>query len=125
MSTTDIPKCKCIIVGNSGAGKTCIAQKLVFDTFSGNIMTTIGVSSFTHKITVDDSVELKMDIWDTVGQERYASMNNQFFNGAHIAILTYDITCRESFENLERRWIKDVKQYGGENLSKLLIYINT
>ena len=122
MSSLNVLKCKCILVGEPSIGKTCIAERLTSNTFNKNTISTLGCSSYQYKITVDGTAELTMDIWDTVGQERYASMNNQFFKGAQIAFLVYDITKRESFEKLEQRWIPAIKQKGGENLSKIYIY---
>ena len=100
---------KCIVVGDPGTGKTCIVQRLAFDNFLENPDTTISASSFLHVLQYGNTT-LKMEIWDTAGQELYMSLNKIFFKGAKIVILTYDITRKESFDAIETLWLKQTKE---------------
>lgn len=98
-----------MIVGDSGTGKTCIASRLAFDNFSNNPGATIGASNFTHIFTFGDT-SLKLDIWDTAGQEAYRSLNKIFYKDAQIVILAYDITNENSFKNISLVWLPQVKE---------------
>lgn len=57
-----------------------------------------------------DSITVKAQIWDTAGQERYKAFSATYFIGAHAALITYDITERRSFENIQK-WIQEIGQY--------------
>ena len=100
---------KCVVVGDSGTGKTCIAQRLAFNNFTENQESTIGVSNFTYLFEFGDT-SLKLEIWDTAGQEAYRSLNRIFYKDAKIVILTYDITKNESFKNISTIWLPQVKE---------------
>lgn len=105
---------KCVVVGDSGTGKTCIAQRLAFNNFTDNPESTIGASNFTHLIEFGDT-SLKLEIWDTAGQEAYRSLNRIFYKDAKIVILTYDITNYESFKNISTIWLPQVKECVDQN----------
>ena len=105
---------KCVVVGDSGTGKTCIAQRLAFNNFTDNQESTIGVSNFTYLFEFGDT-SLKLEIWDTAGQEAYRSLNRIFYKDAKIVILTYDITNNESFKNISTIWLPQVKECVDQN----------
>eukprot|EP00038_Savillea_parva_P016988 m.18755 g.18755 ORF g.18755 m.18755 type:complete len:1300 (-) comp3624_c0_seq2:178-4077(-) len=98
---------KVILIGDSNVGKSCIAMRACQQIFSPNIKTTLGVNI--------DFAELKfplqkvtLQIYDTAGQEQYRSMTRQFYRGCNAALLVYDLTSMESFENLAR-WHAELK----------------
>ena len=66
---------------------------------------------------------IKFDIWDTSGQEKYRSLNKLFYRDAKIAILVYDITSNQSFQELKNYWYSEVKNECPENMSKFIINI--
>ena len=72
----------------------------------------MGATYATKTIEIPEiGKSITLDIWDTAGQERYKSLTKFFFVGAKMAILVYDITRKESFDNLES-WLKDLKEHG-------------
>ena len=111
--------CKTIIVGNSGVGKTSIISRYIrkFDPYAKS---TIG-ASFTNKLETINGTQILFEIWDTAGQERFRSINSIFYQDAYICILVYDITNKQSFENIGY-WIEGITKVK-DNLSKILIYI--
>jgi Ras-related protein Rab-2A len=79
---------------------------------------TIGVE-FGAFITKIEEKLVKLQIWDTAGQESFRSITRIFYRGAHVVFLTYDITREETFNNLIE-WLKEVRQHGN---SDILIYL--
>ena len=107
-------RCKTILVGNSGVGKTSIISSYI-SKYNRNEKSTIG-ASFTNKKEEIDGQEIIFEIWDTAGQERFRSVNTIFYQDAYICILVYDITKRESFDNLKDYWYKAVKEQGSAGM---------
>ncbi|KFO19626.1 Ras-related protein Rab-7b [Fukomys damarensis] len=97
---------KLIIVGALGVGKTSLLHQYVHKTFYEEYQTTLGASILSKVILLDDTT-LKLQIWDTGGQERFRSMVSTFYKGSDGCILAFDVTDLESFEALAV-WRDDV-----------------
>lgn len=80
---------------------------------------TIGVGFGTRFVTVNDQ-QTKLQIWDTAGQESFRSITRSYYRGAAGALLVYDITRRETFENLSV-WLEDARQHANPNTVIMLI----
>ena len=94
--------CKVVLLGESGVGKTCIISRYVNNTYDEKSETTNGASYASKTLDFDSyNKSLRFDIWDTAGQEKYRSLTRFFYKDAAIAILVYDITRRDSFEELK------------------------
>ena len=106
--------CKIILVGDSGVGKTCIINSYL-DKYNPNVGPTINTSFFS-KIDIIDNYKINFQIWDTVGQEKYRSLNSLFFKDAHICILVYDITREETFKNIKNYWYEAAITNGAEGI---------
>ena len=102
---------KCIIVGDSGVGKTCILYRYIKDEFNEYEMT-IGVDFFHKNMTINDK-KLNLQIWDTAGSEGYKSITKGYFSNTACCILVYDITRPESFKSIIN-WIEDVRNYNND-----------
>ena len=114
-STDDKPiNCKIILVGDSGVGKTSLIARYL-NKYSPNIVTTIN-TSFYSKLVVIDDYKINFQIWDTVGQEKYRSLNSLFFKDANICILVYDITKEKTFNNIKNYWYESVITNGSEGI---------
>lgn len=107
---------KVLIIGNDQTGKTYFLQRYFEDYFEELYKPTIGLE-FRSKIIVLKDKRIKLQIWDTSGQEKYKSFTTSYYKLANIIILLYDITSKESFESLES-YIKDI-----DDLSKIQICI--
>ena len=105
-----IPYLKITLIGDTGAGKTCIINRYINDDFFSNKASTMGVSC-SNKLVKEDNKLLRVDLWDTAGQEQYRSLGRHFYKDSYVIILVYDITNRESFENLKIIWYKDLLKY--------------
>ena len=117
--------CKVVLLGESSVGKTSIITRFIDDSFSANGMATTGASYANKSIVYRDYKKaLKFEIWDTAGQEKYRSLTQIFYKDASIAILVYDVTDERSFEELEKFWYNQLKEYAIKDISikSYLIY---
>lgn len=110
---------KVVLIGDMGVGKTCVVQRFKNGTYVEKQGTTIGVD-FTMKTLVIDGKRIKLQIWDTGGQERFRTITQSYYRSANGIILCYDLTCPESFLSLQR-WIDDVAKFAVPNVAKILV----
>lgn len=92
-----IKKIKLVLLGNSAAGKSCIVQRMIFNTFNVNNTSTIGAAYMCY--SVDKNIRIEM--WDTAGQERYNSLIPMYARGAEIVIFVIDIE-----KNIDQQVVK-------------------
>jgi small GTP-binding protein len=110
---------KVVLIGDSGVGKSNILSRYLKDEFNLHTKTTVGVEFGTKKIEVD-GMKIKAQIWDTAGQERYKSITNAYYKGSKGALLVYDITKKESFDNIEK-WLQEFKRNCEPDITIILI----
>ena len=109
--------CKVVLLGESGVGKTCIISRYVNNTYDEKSETTNGASYASKIIELEQYKQsLRFDIWDTAGQEKYRSLTKFFYKDAAIAVLVYDITRRDSFEEVKNYWYEQLKTCGEKNI---------
>ena len=113
--------CKIVLLGEAGVGKTSIITRYTANTFSDVLMSTTGASFATKKIAINEENKVKLQLWDTAGQEKYRSLAKIFYQNAQAAIFVYDITRRDSFENLKSFWIKELKNNATNDLILALV----
>ena len=99
---------KMIIIGDSSVGKTCIFKKITSGVFIEKSISTIGMDRRTLTFTIEGNKEIDIQLWDTAGQERFRSITSSYYKASQGLILMYDITKRESFDNVGN-WIENVK----------------
>ena len=112
---------KVVLIGDASVGKSSLMLRYVDDTFEDNYICTIGVD-FKIKTFELDGRKIKFQIWDTAGQERFRPITNCYFRGAEGCIACFDITSRESFENV-RVWINDFREQSSVDHGKNVVLI--
>eukprot|EP00005_Dracoamoeba_jomungandri_P001985 CAMPEP_0174250002 /NCGR_PEP_ID=MMETSP0439-20130205/315_1 /TAXON_ID=0 /ORGANISM="Stereomyxa ramosa, Strain Chinc5" /LENGTH=199 /DNA_ID=CAMNT_0015329959 /DNA_START=47 /DNA_END=646 /DNA_ORIENTATION=+ len=110
---------KYIIVGDTGVGKSCLLLQFTDKRFQPCHDLTIGVEFGSRTLTIDDN-QVKLQIWDTAGQEKFRSITRSYYRGAAGALLVYDITRRSTFEHLTT-WLEDCRKYSNSNIVIMLI----
>ena len=110
---------KYIIIGDSGVGKSCLLLQFTDKRFEPVHDLTIGVE-FGARMVVIDSKQIKLQIWDTAGQESFRSITRSYYRGACGALLVYDVTRRETFDHLQS-WLEDARQNANTNMTIMLI----
>ena len=114
MSDINCLKCKVIFVGDSSVGKSCIINRYINDSFQNQVVT-LGCNSLLKTMTID-KYNIKFDIWDTAGMEKFRSLNAQFYKDANIVILVYEIINLNSFNSIKNYWYKDIIENSNKNI---------
>ena len=81
---------KVIVIGNSGVGKSCLSMQATKHTFENNYLATVGFEFFAFNMKYNGQV-IKLQIWDTCGQEIYRSLITSFYKNSSLAIIVYSI----------------------------------
>ena len=110
---------KLILIGDSYVGKSNILLKYLKNQFNENSKTTIGVEFGTKNIIINNK-RIKIQIWDTAGQERYRSITSAYYKGAKGALIVYDITRKNTFDNIDK-WITDLKLNGDKDICIIIL----
>ena len=102
---------KVTVLGNSGVGKSSIVARYISGVFTDSIISTTG-ANYSQKLIDKDNNKLRLNIWDTAGQEKYRALGQKYYKDAYIIIIIYDITNIESFESIKTDWYNDIQKYG-------------
>ena len=111
---------KYIIVGDSSVGKSCLLLQFTDQRFKAAHDLTIGVEFGSRTIQVDNSNTVKLQIWDTAGQESFRSITRSYYRGAICALLVYDITRKYTFQNLVR-WLEEMLEHAYSRMTIILV----
>ena len=110
---------KILLLGDSEVGKSCFLMRYSDNVFVENYITTIGLDYKLKYVQLDSGETIKVQLWDTAGQDRYRTIAKNYYKGSHGILLLYDVTKLSSFENI-REWIKDIKE---EVYEKAIIFL--
>ena len=119
----EVIPCKVVLIGESGVGKTSIMSRFSSNTFNSSLNSTAGANFTTKQLEIKGfKQQIKFEVWDTAGQEKYRALAKVFYKNSNICIFVYDITRRESFENLKNFWVNEVEVNSSPNMSKSFFY---
>ncbi|XP_052053107.1 ras-related protein Rab-26 isoform X2 [Apodemus sylvaticus] len=111
---------KVMLVGDSGVGKTCLLVRFKDGAFlAGTFISTVGID-FRNKVLDVDGMKVKLQIWDTAGQERFRSVTHAYYRDAHALLLLYDITNKDSFDNIQA-WLTEIQEYAQQDVVLMLL----
>ena len=110
---------KIIIIGDQNVGKSCLSIKASRNYFEDFYSPTVGFEFVSFNVRIEDK-NIKLQIWDTCGQEVYRSLISSFYRSASLAIMVYSIDNDDSFNNIEK-WLNDVKTQSNPNIKIFLI----
>ena len=110
---------KMIIIGDSGVGKSCLSIRGTKDVFEPMYSPTIGFEFMAFYVKVNGQT-IKLQIWDTCGQEVYRSLISSFYNNSSLAIIVYSIDSKESFNNLEF-WLNELRVKANPDINIFVI----
>jgi Ras-related protein Rab-1A len=131
---------KILLIGDSDVGKTCLILRYADDCWTDTHVSatghtihahtlllhapcgqiaTIGVDFKLKTIRCDDTV-VRLQIWDTAGQDRFRSLTESYYRNAHAVVLVYSITDMPSFQSVQR-WLDEVNKVAGSGVVKLLL----
>ena len=110
---------KVLLIGDSSVGKTSVLLRYVEDKFNAEFQTTIGVDFKVSTFNMNGK-SIKLQLWDTAGQDRFKNIVASYYRGAHGILLMYDITNQTSYQNVQR-WYDEAQNYLQKSVPKLLI----
>ena len=110
---------KLIVVGDCNVGKSSLIIKAIKNYFEELYSPTVGFEFLSFHIKISDQ-NIKLQIWDTCGQEVYRSLINSFYRNSSLAILVYSIDNKNSFKHLEE-WLNDIKSQANPDIKIFLI----
>ena len=100
-------------------GKSSIILRYIDDTFSVNLMNSIGVDFKLKNIEIDKK-RIKLQIWDTAGSERFRTITTSYYRGAHAIIMVFDITKKETFDHIIN-WMADIDKFAKQGVLRILV----
>ncbi|KAI5787083.1 P-loop containing nucleoside triphosphate hydrolase protein [Geopyxis carbonaria] len=111
---------KVVNIGDSGCGKSSLTVRLCEGRFNPTHDVTIGVDFGSRIIPVSPDKKIKLQVWDTAGQESFRAITKSYFRGATGALLVYDVTRRETFEHVTE-WLDELRSVAVPNISIILV----
>ena len=111
---------KILLLGDSEVGKSCFLMRYSENVFIENYITTIGLDYKLKTVKLDTGKTIKVQLWDTAGQDKYRTIAKNYYKGSHSILLLYDITKQSSFDNI-REWVRDIKEEVNEKAILFLI----
>lgn len=99
-----------ILIGDSTVGKSTLLRVFTDGRFTESCDPTVGVDFFAKIIEIRNGIRIKLQLWDTAGQEKFRSITRSYYRNSVGALLVYDITKRSSFEHLVD-WLFEVRRH--------------
>ena len=93
---------KILVIGDAAVGKSNIMLRYTENKFDSSKEPTIGTEFFNKELNLENGKLAKLQIWDTAGQEKYRSIASTYYKGAAGVVVVYDITRKDTFENLQK-----------------------
>jgi Ras-related protein Rab-11A len=113
---------KITILGDSAVGKTSLINQFVEGSFQEDYKPTLGANIVRKDVNIGDSnLKVRLIMWDLAGQEKYNVIRSMYFQGCVGALVVYDITRHQTFDNVESKWLKDFKKYVKKEGAYILI----
>ena len=97
-----------MLLGDSGVGKSSIAQRYCRNSFNDNYDVTIGGAYLQQTVNIEGTI-VKMHIWDTGGSDRFRSLVSLYYRDAVAAVICYDLMNKQSFESVSY-WANEMQQ---------------
>ncbi|KAF6032499.1 RAB10 [Bugula neritina] len=110
---------KLLLIGDSGVGKTALLFRFSDDAFNTTFISTIGID-FKIKTVEMAGKKIKLQIWDTAGQDRFHTITTSYYRGAMGIMLVYDITNQRTFDNISK-WLSNIDEHANEDVEKMLL----
>ena len=111
---------KILLLGDSSLGKTCFLMRYTDNTYQEIHMSTIGIDNKFKDVELEDGKKVKIQIWDTAGQDRFRSITRNYYKGANGIVLIFDVTNKKSYENV-KNWVKQIKEEVSSRVTIILV----
>ena len=112
-------KFKLVFLGEQSVGKTSLITRFMYDSFDNTYQATIGIDFLSKTMYLEDRT-VRLQLWDTAGQERFRSLIPSYIRDSSVAVVVYDITNVNSFQQTNK-WIDDVRAERGNDVIIMLV----
>lgn len=102
---------KITVLGEAAVGKTSLLNRFCEDSFQDDYKPTLGANIIRKDVNIEESTKVRLIMWDLAGQEKYNVIRSMYFQGCEGALLVYDVTRYNTFDNIKSRWLRDFKKY--------------
>ena len=106
---------KVLLLGDTTVGKTCFLTKYTDKTFQEGHISTIGLDYRLKSMVLKSGKNIKLQIWDTAGQDRFRAITKNYYKGANGIILIYDVTSQKTFDNV-KNWVTQIREEASKNV---------
>jgi len=110
---------KVLVIGDPGVGKSCLLLRFTDDTYTDRDIPTIGVD-YKSKILDFKGQMIKLQVWDTAGQEKFRTITASHYRGAHGAVVIYDTTDQTTFDNVTQ-WFQEIDRFATGKIDKVIV----
>ena len=111
---------KILLLGDSAVGKSCLLLRYCDNAFQETHLTTIGLDFRLKTVELEDGKKIKIQIWDTAGQDRFRAITRNYYKGANGILLVFDVTDEQSFEHI-KSWIEKINEEAQEGIITYLV----
>ncbi|KAL9653143.1 hypothetical protein ABK040_006359 [Willaertia magna] len=121
---SSIPAFKIIVIGDVGVGKTSLIRRYVDNDFADHYSSSLGVDFKTKEYETKDGTTVKLQLWDfqSLNDNRFATVAKHSYTEAHGIVIVFDITNKDSFEDLETHWLTEIQNQAlRPNVCKILV----
>ncbi len=105
---------KLVVLGEPAVGKTSLVKKFVSGQFSNDYRASIGTNLFITKVNIGDDIEVKIQLWDIAGHEKWINSRHLYYSGSQGAVIIGDLTRLKTFEQIKNFWYADLNKNCGE-----------
>ncbi|KAF5743933.1 rac-like GTP-binding protein ARAC8 [Tripterygium wilfordii] len=112
MASTTSRFIKCVTMGDGAVGKTCMLMCYTSNTFPTDYVPTV-FDNYSANVVVEGTA-VNLGLWDTAGQEDYDKLRPLSYRGADVFVLAFSLVCQSSYENVSKRWIRELQRYAPE-----------
>ncbi|KAI9113975.1 hypothetical protein K1719_015226 [Acacia pycnantha] len=119
MTVSPLNKYKLVFLGDQLVGKTSIITRFMYEKFDTNYQATIGIDFFSRTMYLEDRT-VRLQLWDTAGQEKFRSLIPRYIRDSFVAVITYDVSNRQSFLNTDE-WIEEERTECGSDVIIIIV----
>jgi small GTP-binding protein len=105
----ELPVFKLVVVGNSGVGKSCLLLRFCDNQFTPSFVATVGIDFKVRTVVLSSGRQVRLQIWDTAGQDRFRAITSAYYRGAQGVLLVFAIDNQESFAALPQ-WLSELRR---------------
>lgn len=102
---------KITVLGEAAVGKTSLLNRFCEGSFQEDYKPTLGANIIRKDVSIEETVKVRLIMWDLAGQEKYNVIRSMYFQGCEGALFVYDVTRYNTFDSIKSKWLRDFQKY--------------